>query len=105
MANVFDYLKWRGDLSFAQSPLNGVDALIFSGLSYVPFVGRVQNSPEVPITLRDAAEAEAFAWYDWTQPGGALRAQQALGVQSVPVRLEQTPVEPVPVQPEQAPRA
>ena len=56
MANVFDYLKWRGDLSFAQSPLNGVDALIFSGLSYVPFVGRVQNSPEVPITLRDAAE-------------------------------------------------
>ena len=56
MANVFDYLQWRGDLSFTQDPPNAVDALIFSGLSYIPYVGRALNSPEVPITLRDAAE-------------------------------------------------
>ncbi|GHV93719.1 hypothetical protein AGMMS50293_00390 [Spirochaetia bacterium] len=36
MANVFDYLTWRGDLSFAQSPFNPVDNIIFSQLSYLP---------------------------------------------------------------------
>ena len=37
MADMFDYLKWRGDLTFRQDPLNEVDALIFSGLSYVRY--------------------------------------------------------------------
>lgn len=37
MSNVFDYLRWRGDLSFAQDPVNDIDALIFSLLSYLPF--------------------------------------------------------------------
>ena len=36
MANVFDYLFWRGDLSFTQSPFNPVDNIIFSQLSYLP---------------------------------------------------------------------
>ena len=40
MTSVFDYLKWRGDLSFSQDPLNPVDGLIFSVLSYIPFVGQ-----------------------------------------------------------------
>lgn len=37
MANVIDYIKWRGDVSFSESPLNEIDALIFSELSYVCF--------------------------------------------------------------------
>ncbi len=56
MADIFDYLKWRGDLSFVQDPPNAVDALIFSALSYVQFAGRVQQYPEQPISLKDAAE-------------------------------------------------
>ena len=56
MANVFDYIKWRGDLSFTQDPPNAVDALIFSGLSYIPYIGRPTDRPEVPVTMRDAAE-------------------------------------------------
>ena len=28
MPNVFDYLAWRGDLTFAQSPFNEADSLI-----------------------------------------------------------------------------
>ena len=54
MATVFDYLKWRGDLSFAQDPLNPVDGLIFCALSYIPFVGQAET-PNEPIALRDAA--------------------------------------------------
>ena len=37
MANVFDYLKWRGDISFSESGLNEIDALIFSEILYASF--------------------------------------------------------------------
>ena len=33
MANVFDYLAWRGDLPFSAAPFNAVDSLILSRLS------------------------------------------------------------------------
>ena len=56
MADLFDYLRWRGDLTFSQSPVNPVDALIFSALSYISFGGSVELAPEVPISLKDAAE-------------------------------------------------
>lgn len=37
MANVFDYIKWRGDLSFEASPISEIDILIFAELSYLSF--------------------------------------------------------------------
>lgn len=37
MAGILDYIAWRGDLSFGQSPFQEVDSLIFSALSYVDF--------------------------------------------------------------------
>lgn len=63
MANVIDYLKWRGDLTFAQDPPNAVDALIFSSLVYIQYGGRVESQPQIPMLLRDAAE-EYFALED-----------------------------------------
>jgi hypothetical protein len=57
MADLFDYLAWRGDLGFSQSPLNSVDSLIFSQLSYLPFDGIVPSPDEKgSISIRDAAE-------------------------------------------------
>ncbi len=57
MANVFDYIKWRGDLTFEQSPLNEIDALIFCELSYIFFDGIVPENPsDGIITLAEAAE-------------------------------------------------
>lgn len=35
--NVFDYLDWRGDLSFHQSAFNEIDALILSIFAYLDF--------------------------------------------------------------------
>ena len=61
MATIFDYLKWRGDLSFSQDPPNAVDALVFSGLAYIRYGGRAEKNPYMPILLRDAAE-EFFAF-------------------------------------------
>ena len=57
MANVMDYLTWRGDLTFTQDPPNAVDALIFSALSYIQYGGQVEAQPEVPCLLRDAADS------------------------------------------------
>lgn len=37
MADLLDYINWRGDLSFLQSPINEVDGLILSNMSYVDF--------------------------------------------------------------------
>ncbi len=34
---MFEYVKWRGDLSFSASPFGEIDALIFSQLSYLHF--------------------------------------------------------------------
>ena len=55
MANVFDYLDWRGDLTFAQVPCNEIDSLIFSLISYVDFDGIVPQDRE--IGFLDAARA------------------------------------------------
>ena len=37
VTTIFDYLDWRGDLSFSQSSLNEVDNLIFSNICYLDF--------------------------------------------------------------------
>lgn len=37
MANIIDYIRWRGDVSFLYDPFNEVDSLILAELSYIPF--------------------------------------------------------------------
>lgn len=56
MANIFDYLKWRGDLSFAVAPFNEVDELIMSELSYIDFTDVVPADCSSKISLKDAAD-------------------------------------------------
>lgn len=40
-SNIFDYIKWRGDLSFEDSPFCEVDSVIFSLISYLNLNGIV----------------------------------------------------------------
>ncbi len=58
MANLMDYLDWRGDITLAVSPFSEVDALILAELSFVDFEGIVPP-PEVGrgLPLNEAAEA------------------------------------------------
>ena len=39
MGKVLDYLEWRGDLRFSKDPVNVIDILLLSLLSYLPFKG------------------------------------------------------------------
>lgn len=57
MPNILDYLDWRGDLEFQRDPLNEVDNLVFSVLSYMDFAGAVPTTEEAgSVSLADAAE-------------------------------------------------
>lgn len=55
MPNLFDYLQWRGDLTFAQDAFHVVDALILAQLSYIPFDGIVPEDFTEEIPLSEAA--------------------------------------------------
>lgn len=58
MANMTDYLMWRGDLLFEEAGFNEVDNLIFSELIYVDFAGIVPGiGADGGILLKDASEA------------------------------------------------
>ena len=57
MANLLDYLDWRGDLTLDQSPFNEVDNLILAELSFVDFKDIVPGPGEGDsVVLREAAE-------------------------------------------------
>ena len=57
MANIFDYLIWRGDLPLSVSPFNEVDGAVFARLSYLPFELIVPCDSPVSVTIADAAAA------------------------------------------------
>lgn len=68
MANLLDYLDWRGDLTLAQAPFNEVDNLILAELSFVNFGGIVPPPGEGSgVLLRQAAE-EFFAKFSADEP-------------------------------------
>jgi hypothetical protein len=58
VGTLYDYLNWRGDLSFQEAPLNDVDNLIFSLISYLDFKGIVpETQSESAIPVRAAVNA------------------------------------------------
>ena len=57
MANLFDYLNWRGDLSFKTNAFNEVDNLVLAVLSYLDYKGIVPGMKQNDIiTLGEVAE-------------------------------------------------
>ena len=55
MANIHDYLFWRGDLPIEQFTFNEVDALILAKLSYIPFDKVSLSMESAPVSVRNAA--------------------------------------------------
>jgi len=64
MANIMDYLDWRGDLTLAQDPFNEVDSLILCQLVYINFEYIVPARwSDGSVTLAEAAE-QYFSMYN-----------------------------------------
>ncbi len=56
MAELLDYVKWRGDLTVKQDEINKVDCLIFAWLSYIDMQGIVPSDNLSCATIKKTAE-------------------------------------------------
>jgi len=56
MANLFDYVAWRGDISFDTIPFNKLDALLLSHISYSLLGGLVSENFEQAKSLSQLAK-------------------------------------------------
>lgn len=66
MGTLFDYIAWRGDLSFEADPVNEVDSLIFSLISYIDLDGIVSSRHAAdPVSLQAAANSFFAKHTDW----------------------------------------
>lgn len=54
MSNVCDYIKWRGDITLAQSEFNHIDNLVLSRFSYFPFDTLIKENEIV--TIKELSE-------------------------------------------------
>ena len=55
MADMLDYIAWRGDILFSQLGMNQVDGLIFSALAYIDFSGVIPEDLQVVVPLETAS--------------------------------------------------
>ena len=69
MANILDYLDWRGDLTLAERGFNEVDNLLMAELCFLDFSDIVPEGFDAPAPL-----PEAMQRYD------AARPQETMGV-------------------------
>ena len=75
MSNLLDYIAWRGDLSFAASPFNEVDNLLFSMLAFVDLTGIVpEDVLSGPVKLGDCSRAFFDLYPDGIQYGVLIPA-------------------------------
>ncbi len=63
---LFEYIAWRGDLTFEEVPLNELDSVIFSLLSYVDFDGIIPN--QGAISLHEASHRYFAAENRYSNP-------------------------------------
>ncbi len=73
MANIIDYVKWRGDISIKIDSFNEVDNLIFAELVYLNLAGIVPplGSGET-ISIKDAANKYFEKYPDGEKLGAVL---------------------------------
>ena len=79
MANLYEYLDWRGDVPFQVDPFNDVDALLLAFLSYTGLEGVFLSEP---LTATEAA-ARFFALHSVEE----ILAQESF-VKTAPLILE-----------------
>lgn len=56
MANLFDYLNWRGDITFEQVPFGKIDALLLAQISYCLIDGLISVDFNEKISLKTLSE-------------------------------------------------
>lgn len=66
MANILDYLDWRGDLLFEDFPINEIDDLILARASYFPYdrikLKKIENFQNISNKMK-SFEEEKFSYH------------------------------------------
>jgi hypothetical protein len=57
VGNLQSYVRWRGDLTFAERPFTLVDNLVLAALAYLDLEGLVPTAPGQDVTVAAAASA------------------------------------------------
>ena len=82
MSDLFDYLEWRGDLTFEQSAFCKIDALLLAQISYLKFHEIVPPDFDNQIELSDLAQkfksSSDFAFRTRLGPGVNARTPELL---------------------------
>lgn len=68
MNNIMDYLDWRGDLSFDADPMNEVDSLILSTLTYIEYDGLVPFEESGSSVMLSEIAQQAYDAIDFNSP-------------------------------------
>ncbi len=58
MSDIFDYVTWRGDISFKDSPFNEVDNIVFNMLTYINFTDILPEVFTTSMTIKEVAQAD-----------------------------------------------
>ena len=63
MANITDYIRWRGDLDFDTAPFNEVDGLVLCLISYYKMTGVMEESDRKPLrqVVQELKEGPGFS--------------------------------------------
>lgn len=83
MSNILDYLDWRGDVTFAQSPFCEVDNLILCKLCCADFTGVIPEEGE-PMSVAEAAEGYFAAHPEGSHLGVLIPAEIPALVKKLP---------------------
>ena len=93
MANIIDYVKWRGDLSLAKSEFNEIDSLILNRFSYFPLESLIKEGEIVTIKelskrfIKNGKENLKILWEDdavlFPEIGESKRFEKMLVVENV----------------------
>jgi len=83
MANIMDYLAWRGDVTLGYSPFNDADSLILAEMSYLTFPPEETPIRDLGLNL-PAVEKTQFAFVHEIR---ALLSAAAMTERFAPVRM------------------
>ena len=97
MANIIDYVKWRGDLSLTESEFNEIDSLILNRFSYFPLESLIKEEETVSIKelskrfIKMGKDNLAILWEDdavlLPEMGQSRRFGEMIAVENV-IKLE-----------------
>ena len=78
MANVMDYVDWRGDLSFKAAPVNEIDKYIFAVIGKPDYTGIIP-ADNSPVSIKKAVDGY-FAEYPDAEKLGVIASAMTLPV-------------------------